>query len=246
MTKKTSVFVFSLFSAILFFSCTQKEIQKNSTAASVQAATNNNTPRIKKAAVLYGNGYNSPEFVEDSKEYLKKIFDIENDKEIIKPIVYPDDFMVGKRIRISKLTDYLEDPEISGLILLGAPEDAHRPIAAMQDKDWDKPVFSIVTTSDFEEDNALGIEYVSSFIIEQSDVHKTIPAQEIFDIMATALNCISTDVKFKRNNELKAQVEQLLGSNWKVTYYTDIDTGIRSLNHFFIESYVPARVGTIQ
>ena len=246
MTKKTTVLVFSILFAILFLSCTQKEIQKKSTVTSIQSTTNPEKTLIKKAAVLYGYGYNSPEFVQDSNEYLKKFYNIEDDKEIIKPIVYPDDFMVGKRICISKLADYLENPEICGLILLGAPEDAHRPIATMQDKGWDKPVFSIVSTSDFEEDNALGIEYVSSFIIELSDVHKTIPAQEIFDIQATALNCISSDVKFKHNNELKAQVEQLLGSNWKVTYYTDIDTGIRSLNHFFIESYIPARVGTIQ
>ena len=246
MAKKTTVLLFSIFFVTLFLSCTQKEIQKNSISPSVPVTANQETPVIKKAAVLYGYGYNSPEFVEDSKEYLKKVFNIEDDKEIIKPIVYPDDFMVGKRIRISKLADYLEDPAIEGLILLGAPEDAHRPIATMQDKGWDKPVFSIVATSDFEEDNALGIEYVSSFIIELSDVHKTIPAQEIFDIQTAALNCISSGVKFKHNNELKAQVEQLLGSNWKVSYYTDIDTGIRSLNHFFIDSYVPARVGTLQ
>ena len=246
MTKKSTVFAFSLFVAFLLFSCSQKETSKNTAASPVQNNTKENTPILKKTVVLYGNGFNSPEFVEDSKEYLKKFFNIEVNKEIIKALVYPDDFMVGKRIRISKLADYLEDPEIGGLILLGAPEDAHRPIAAMQDKGWDKPVFSIVVTSDFEEDNALGIEYVSSFIIEQSDVHKTIPAQDIFNIQATALKCIASDVKFKHKNELKAQVEQLLGSNWKVTYYTDIDTGIRALNHFFIESYVPARVGTVK
>ncbi len=246
MTTKTTVLVFSMLFVSLFLSCTQKEIQKKTTTTSVKATSNQDTPLLKKVAVLYGYGYNSPEFVEDSKEYLKKVFDIKDDNKIIKPIIYPDDFMVGKRIRISKLADFLEDPDICGLILLGAPEDIHRPIATMQDKGWDKPVFSIVVTSDFEEDNALGIEYVSSLIVEQSDVHKTIPAQEIFDIQAAILNCSSSDVKFKKENELKAQVEQLLGSNWKVSYYTDIDTGIRSLNHFFIESYVPARIGTVQ
>lgn len=246
MAKKITVLVLLLFFAVILLSCTKKETSESSAASPVPNTATDNSPVVKKAAVLYGYGFNSPEFVADSQEYLKKFFNIEGSKEIIKPLVYPDDFMSGKRIRISRLADYLEDPEIEGLILLGAPEDAQRPIATMQDKGWDKPVFSIVVTSDFEEDNALGIEYVSSFVIEQSDVHKTIPAQDIFDIQAEALKWISSDVKFKKDNELKAQVEQLLGSNWKLTYYTDIDTGIRSLNHFFIESYVPARVGTIE
>ena len=85
MAKKITVLVLLLFFAVILLSCTKKEISESSAASPVPNTATDNSPVVKKAAVLYGYGYNSPEFVEDSIEYLKKFFNIEGNKEIIKP-----------------------------------------------------------------------------------------------------------------------------------------------------------------
>ena len=109
----------------------------------------------KKICILYGYDHNSPEFVKETNAALFKKYGNAKEGGAILPVVFPDDFKKGNKVYITNLTFLLEDVELQGIILLGAPEGTHYAIARLQDS-WGGtlpyPVFSL-----FPQDDILGI-----------------------------------------------------------------------------------------
>ena len=90
----------------------------------------------KNIVVVLGYGYNDEENVTKITQNLNENFGVETEdkKALITVLVYPADFMVAGKERISSLTDRIEDKNLAGMIVLGAPEGLHIALSKIQDK----------------------------------------------------------------------------------------------------------------
>ena len=196
----------------------------------------------KKICVLYGYDYNSPEFIKETNKMLFEKYGSAEDDGLILPVVFPDDLKKGTKVYITNLTYLLEDVELQGIILLGAPEGTHYAIARLQDS-WGGtlpyPVFSL-----FPQDDILGIEDSSDFVLDKAqkaDINGLINEEEQSEIKEIPLiidNCVRfisySDSAFEKNSKLYEVVKKVC-KDLKVERYSDPDTGLISINHFVLE-----------
>jgi len=197
----------------------------------------------KKICVLFGYGYNDEKFLDGIKAKLSKEFGLASEGGLVLPLVFPNDFKIAGRERISLFSDVFDDYEISGVILLGAPENTHNVLSHLilqYDGELPFPVFSI-----FSQDNVLGTEYVSDFVLEKmhvsdafSDVEENInpSAEDSEEMILRAIKYMSLlDSPLKKDSDLIFHVQKIVGENHKVSFYVDSDTGLRSTNHFVFQ-----------
>lgn len=196
----------------------------------------------RKICVLYGYGYNSEEFIQETNGRLYKNFGSAENGGLIYSLVFPDDFKRGSRTYITNLTELLNGKEIQGIVLLGAPEGTHVAIARMQDS-WGGnlpyPVFTL-----FPQDDVLGIEDSSDFVLDKAQKaeingilaeEEQTYVQEIPEILENCVKIISySDSSFEKNAGLFEIVKNICGK-LNVTRYSDTDTGLISINHFVLE-----------
>lgn len=197
----------------------------------------------KKICILFGYGYNDEKFLEEIKQKLSDEFGLAQDGGKILPLVFPKDFKIAGRERISLLSDVFDDYDISGLVLLGAPENTHNVLGHLilqYDGQLPFPVFSM-----FSQDNVLGTEWVSDFVLEKMNVsdifsdveEKLSPSAE--DSEALILRAVKymtlLDGPLQKDSDLITHVQKIVGENHKVSYYVDSDTALRSTNHFVFQ-----------
>lgn len=145
----------------------------------------------KTIAVVLGHNYNDDETVSRFTQLLALNYGIKTDTEdgLIKILVYPADFMVAGRERVSSLYNLLEDEELAGIITFGAPEGLCNALARLEDLSIRQqeerrkntelkaeeaveqtikpaarrsyPVFSF-----FQQDDTLGSESTSDFVLD--------------------------------------------------------------------------------
>lgn len=245
------VFTAALFAPLLWCACTAKATQsesaragENATAGAYTEVPNGVSAPAKKVAVFFGHGFNDKELVADTLEYLNGCYGLESENDVIFPLVYPDDFKSGTRTRISLLDDKLLELHVSGVVLLGAPEDTNSALAVLRDSGWLYPVYSF-----FPQDDVLGIEYVSDFVLENEDLSFQLDAESVFRLLRNTIDAIENQTaaaKNQKDTQLKETVQSLIGKKWTVRFYTDSETGIRSANHFLIKDTTPPPVGTLR
>jgi len=207
----------------------------------------------KKICVLFGYGYNDESFVTEIKKELSDSFGLAQDGGLVYPLVFPKDFKSGVRERISILAEYLENYELQGILLLGAPENTHNAVnylIARYDGKLPFPVFSM-----FSQDNVLGTEWISDFVLEKvhvSDIlsdgeeHSAPAAEDARSLIINAVKYISmldlcgtgssgSGTALPADSDLLVHVQNIAGKERKVSYYVDPDSGLRSVNHFVFQ-----------
>ena len=191
--------------------------------------------------VLFGYGFNSPEFYDDAIARLENLFGLEEENGLIWPVLYPDDV----RNRIANLYDMVNARNIKGIIIMGAPEKTHSVLARLQefwDNDMPYPVFSL-----FPQDDTLGMESTCDFVLDYERTHEdeadTKEMEQTIDktaedILVNAIKYIvelPSPAHLPYDDDLHDHVQTIVGEK-KVRRYTDSETGLQSINHFVMES----------
>ena len=252
-----SFFLLASLSLLSFVSC--KKDYKLTAANSIPTEPVSNGPeRLKKISpetkewlegknivVILGYGYNDEENISKITQSLNSNFGVETEEkpDLISVFVYPNDFMVAGKERISSLVDRIEGKTLAGMIILGAPEGMHIALSKIQDKSEDGkiawPVFTL-----FSQDDVLGSESTSDFVLDYAHKTNTIDGEVTdfipdFDAMEILTNSISAMIELREplkvDNNLLNFVQKLIGKNRTVIHYVDGETGLQSINHFIFE-----------
>jgi len=187
--------------------------------------------------VLFGYGFNSPNFYSAIIQNLDSLYGLESNGGIIMPVIFPDEIK-----KISLLREMLDERNIRGVVILGAPEGTNYVFARLQDEYDGKlpyPVFSL-----FPQDDILGQESTCDFVLEYERKAEEESMEEqilqqidsdaneiIMRAIAFALNC---EEPLSPDTSLHEFVQEIVGKR-KVIRYTDSETLIPSSNHFVIE-----------
>ena len=187
--------------------------------------------------VLFGEGFNSGDVYEKILNRLSSTYGLDENGGLLFPILFPDD-LKGK---IGNLYSHLNDVNIRGLILLGAPAGTHNQLAKFYDEDGGRkfPIFSF-----FPLDDALGQEYTCDFVLEyersaqeqvdSTEVEHTIDsdAEEIAFRAVRFMASLSGPLPM--DDKLRESIQNIVGDG-VIKRYVDHDTGIQSMNHYVLE-----------
>lgn len=199
----------------------------------------------KHICVVLGYGYNDESFVEKSRLMLDRDYGVETAENagLILLYVYPDDFDVGGKTRISKLTSLLDERKLAGILILGAPEGMNIPLAKLQDAAGGSlpyPVFSLFT-----QDDVLASEATADFVLDYAQGGETAALQEEvevtqdFDADTLISNSIQEMISLKGavspDTNLLTFVQDIVGKNRAISHYTDVESGIQAANHFIFQ-----------
>ena len=238
----------SLCCILLFVSCNKQENTKTSNVAR-QAEEVEQTKKWHESetcvALVLGLGYTEDTFVNNLLSILEDEFGLESDKGLIYPLRFPEDFVYnGVKGRISSLPDMLLEKNVEALFVVGAPDGTHRALANIQDrrvkeKGLDVPIFSL-----FPQDDVLGIESGSDMVIDFAQFYSSSGGmseegglEHLSLVPNILLSLIKKEKQFDRNfsvEEKKQFLKKSLGFAWKVDTIADVQTGLRSKNHFEI------------
>ncbi len=256
--RKTFIFAvsfFTIFTLISLSSCKDKQKNGDFSGQPPKAQVPTKLKKIsqetktylegKNILVVLGYGYNDVQNVTKITETLNANFGVESEDSpgLISILVYPADFMVAGKERVSSLADKVEDKSLAGMIILGAPEKIHVALSKIQDKNENGkipyPVFTL-----FSQDDVLGSESTSDFVLDYAHKTNTIEGEVTdfipdFDASSILTNAITQMIELreplKADKNLINFVQGLLDKNRKVDHYVDGETGLQSINHFIFE-----------
>ncbi|MGP1459399.1 MAG: hypothetical protein ACTTKL_08830 [Treponema sp.] len=197
----------------------------------------------ERICVLFGYGYNGADFTAKMTEELEARYGGAEDGGLILPLVFPDDFKRGGRAFAADFSSRLEDEELRGIILLGAPDGTHKAIARLQDSFGGKlpyPVFSF-----FSQDDVLAMEDSADILIDRAQKaeidgvieqeNELLFTKEAPELLRNAADIVAlSDSPFEKNAEL-LDIAERLTNGAKIARYVDADTGLVSVNHFVME-----------
>ncbi len=193
----------------------------------------------KTIGILFGYGFNEEKDYAPIKEELSKRFGLEEEGGLLWTVTYPDDFKYG---RIMNMYDMInEKNNLSGIILLGAPERTHYMLASLQDY-WNNsipyPIFSF-----FPQDDILGEESTCDFVLEyERDISEEAGNAEnakafdfdVTELLSSAIQYMDKlDTSISYDKELSLHVQNITG-NKSIYRYTDSESGLPSINHFIL------------
>ncbi len=196
----------------------------------------------KTLVVVLGHSYNDEETVAHFKQILNENYGLKTEESegLISLLVYPQDFMVAGKERVSSLYSKLEDENLAGIITFGAPEGLCNALARLEDltEKREYPVFAF-----FQQDDVLGEESTADFVLDyvpqNSDLEEETASIADFDVDSLLINSIDEMLKaktsIKSDKNLLKTVQKIAGSQKKVTNFSDYETGLKSINHFIFE-----------
>lgn len=202
----------------------------------------------KRIIVLFGYDFNTTEQTTNLLALLEENYGLDSQGGLIYPLIYPNSFKHGIRAYASDFSTILNDfeNEISGIIILGAPENTHKALAKNQDK-WNQEMpYPVVAL--FPQDDVLGIESTCDIVIDKGQTKKDddkngigteeTEVQIISDAPAVLMQTIeyvrNLNYSLPKNNTISLHVAQMLqGRN--IHHYADSETGLKSINHFVID-----------
>ncbi len=254
---KIAIKLFSLifFTAISFLGCsrnnnkteveqtTENQVEKTAVKLDSLDEETKNFIQDKTLVVVLGHSYNDEETVEYFKKILNENYGLkdENGEGLIEVLVYPEDFMVAGKARISSLYSKLEDQNLAGIITFGAPEGLCNALARLEDmtEKREYPVFAF-----FQQDDVLGAESTADFVLDYVPKNSELEEEQTseiteFDVDSLLINSIDEMLKaktsIKSDKNLLKIVQKITGSQKKVTNFSDYETGLKSINHFIFE-----------
>ncbi len=229
----------------------KKNLEKN-TIAEEALPTKKWQESDERIALVLGLGYTEEHFVHELLSVLGDAFGLDEENGLIYPLLFPDDFVYnGVKGRISSLPDILMEKKLRAVYIVGAPEGTHRALATMQDKK--ESALDIAVFSLFPQDDVLGIESGSDIVIDFGQFYSPSAMSEEGGLEHLNLvpeilhSLIKKESLFDRNfssKEKKNFLEKSLGLAWNVETSVDLQTGLRSKNHFdisLIEEYSDAK-----
>ena len=119
-------------------------------------------------AVVLGAGYEKEETSAPVLEYFTDEFGLAEDGGLIETYFFPDEYLNGKRIKVSFLTDTMKDKNIIGLVLLGAPDRTYHALMDLTESGISYPVWSIFPVT-YTTDEILGTECGSFFVLDYKE-----------------------------------------------------------------------------
>lgn len=187
--------------------------------------------------ILFGYGFNDEEFLNEARELLSSHYGLFEDGGVVSTVVFPDDL----RGRISNFKDIIDENDVRGIVLLGAPEGTHNMLFRVIDE-WDgEPPFNIISL--FPQDDVLGQEAACSFVLD-SAMNDDSPLEEQEHTRdRDTLSILDASVEYaallpfrlERDADLPAHVQFIVGQR-RITHYVDGESGIQSVNHFVLEA----------
>lgn len=212
-----------------------------------------NYPRV---AIVFGYGYEDDITRNEIILNLATEFGLAENGGLLIPLLFPTEYLTGKRIRTSFLRDVLKDYNLDALILISSPERTHFSLADLQDSGIAYPIYSI-----FPQDDVLGTESGSSFVLDykkqfhatddesltesyaqmeqdsnfSGDITKII-VPLIKRIQITSKNNTAPELSNSLADNLEFEYKEILG-DCEVTPFVDPESGLRSLNHFVLGVY---------
>ncbi|MCR5725291.1 MAG: hypothetical protein K6G80_09425 [Treponema sp.] len=199
----------------------------------------------KHICVVLGYGYNDAVFIERIRELLDRDYGVESEEAdgLIQIYVYPDDFEVSGRTRISKLASILEGQELAGILILGAPEGMNIPLSKMQDANGGTLPYPVFTL--FPQDEVLASEATADFVLDYASAGENTALQEEvqvtqdFDIETLVFNSIQEMISLRgpvpADSSLLNFVQNIVGNQRTISHYTDAESGIQAANHFIFQ-----------
>lgn len=197
-----------------------------------------------RIVVVFGYGYTDSPFYENTLSLLETHFGLDKGDGLILPLAFPRDFNYeGVSGRISSLPDIIQGKKIKALIVLGAPEGAHRSLAVIQDRSLTDPSYSFPVLSLFPQDDVLGIEAGSHAVIDFAPfgsgqaMGEEAGLQHLDLIPSILLLAIKKAPEFPQTAssvQIQSFIKSMLGSSWQTELSIDPETSLRSKNHFLI------------
>lgn len=199
----------------------------------------------KRVCVLFGYDFNNEEVKSKLLALLRENFGLDEDGGLIYPITYPDDFKHGVRGYASDFAAILQsdDLDLSGVVLLGAPENTHTALAKNQDK-WEQQVpYPVIAL--FPQDDVLGIESTCDIVVDKGQTAgltgEIAPEESDGQIHQNAPEIIVETIKYiqlldgapSRSKELQKHMTQML-EGFQFHHYIDPESGLQSINHFVL------------
>ena len=194
----------------------------------------------KTLAVVLGHSYNDSYTVEKFRQLLNINYGVQTEENpgLITLLVYPEDFMVSGKARVSSLYSKLEDKKLAGIITFGAPEGLCNALARLEDSVEKRPypVFCF-----FQQDDSLGSESTADFVLDYTPVQTSLEIEQsanIPDFDTSLLLLKATDEMLKLRGPLEPSknliqyVQNIVGKQKQVSNYTDYESGLKSVNHF--------------
>ncbi len=192
--------------------------------------------------VLLGYGFNTQEFISTGLSSLIEKYGLYENGGILKVVHYPEDFKHGTTTRISDLNNYLNDSNLKGIILLGAPEGIGIPLSKQHDL-WENNLpYSVF--SFFPQEDILAMEANADFILEaerktEDNVLEQVNLEidpSVYPVFDFAIRyMLELPAPLPLTNDLLAHVQQIVGKEYTVQRYIDSETNLPSINHFIME-----------
>lgn len=233
--------------AIIFSGCKEKDVPSIKIASddSIEIQPRESFSELKEnfwtdengiVCVLIGYGFNDDDFVKKAINSLDKKFGLAENGGLVLPLVFPNNL----HGRISSLRDIIEKNNVHGIVLLGAPENTHSPLARIKEE-WDgNPPFNVFSI--FPQDDVLGQEFTCNFVIDHEytagiqfgDEENKNEADDTLALLISAVE-YAAELPFvlPQDSDLYYHVQAVAGKR-KVARYVDSETGIQSRNHFVI------------
>lgn len=186
--------------------------------------------------VVFGYGFNEDEIYNETRNLLAEEFGLMENGGLVGCLRFPEDF----HNRISNLRSIVDEHNVIGLVVLGAPEGTHEAFAKIREDRNHNIKFSII--SFFPQDDILGQEGTCTIVLDHQGSGMMHLEEEKLEVNSSDLKVIASAVKYAAlmpselsvDNELHAHVQAIAGKR-KVHRYVDGETGIQSRNHFVIE-----------
>ncbi|MFA6855995.1 MAG: hypothetical protein WCR31_02190 [Treponema sp.] len=190
--------------------------------------------------ILFGYGYNDAAFVHTMTTELYKKYGAAENGGLILSLIFPDSFRHGTKSIAAELPLYMDNKNVRGIILLGAPENTNYGIAHLQDKYNGIPSFPVF--SFFSQDDVLGMEGTADFVLDKAqeadidgavkDESQQLYVKEVPDMIRRSIKyMIALDAPLPKNKDLYMHLKNIVGKV-KVSHYVDPESGLQSVNHF--------------
>lgn len=207
-------------------------------------------PRI---AVLFGHGYTKEGAETAERErvigVLEQQFGLAENDGLILPFIFDSSYINGKAIRLAFISELLAGYNLSGLIVVAAPERTHAALARLQDSGATYPVYSV-----FPQDEPLETEGSSTFVLDFSqtvtvsddpDGQESLTPEEHQGYNGDVAQVLVRVVQTMKNREKEASegetvtaqinaIVQSLQKDLPLMPFIDPESGIRAQNHYVI------------
>ena len=199
----------------------------------------------KNIFVVLAHNFYEPNICENLIKLLDENFGVQTEENdgLIKIMIFPDDFMVSGKIRVSSLYAKLKEENPAGLIILGSPEGICNSVARLEDL-YENRKLPYAVIQLFPQDDILGTESTSNFVLDYAKKSDNLEAEETvvqldFDYSKILINSIDEVISSKgpipQDSMLFQKVQKISGPENKISHYVDVETGLQSINHFIFQ-----------